>query len=390
MPESQSALAKLLSRPRAEQETAGYLHTATEIASQPALWRKTARVVDDAFPRLRAFCEGATRLLVTGAGSSYYAALSVASALRSAFRTAEAIPSTEVVTDPERSLPREPFILVSLARSGDSPEGNAAVALAEELRPGSVCHLAITCNRRGGLARIVADLGPRGSVLLLPEETNDKGLAMTSSVTSLTIAGYALAFLDSTKAFGELVDGLATVAAPLLSQGSDLAASLAAEGYPRVFFIASRPFVAGAHEAHLKVQELSGGRIIAKAEDTLGFRHGFMAAVDSGSLIVLHLSGDEYRRRYEIDLLVELQAKGLGKKTVVVADRATGAPGVALEYGVVAAVTDAFRAPLAMLPGQLLGLFASLRLGLRPDNPSPSGVINRVVQGVRSHPYGQG
>lgn len=389
MPESQSALEKLLSRPRAHQEAAGYLHTAQEIASQPALWRKTAEAVDGAFPGLRGFCDGATRLLVTGAGSSYYAALGVASALRAIFRTAEAIPSTEIVTDPERCLPLEPFILVSLARSGDSPEGNAAVALAERLRPGLVRHLAITCNRGGGLARIVATLGPRGSVLVLPDETNDKGLAMTSSVTSLTIAGYALAFLGSPDSYGVMVRGLAGAAVPLLSRGSDLAASLAEEGYLRVFYIASRPFVAGAHEAHLKVQELSGGRIIAKAEDTLGFRHGFMAAVDAESLIVLHLSSDAYRRRYEMDLLAELRAKGLGKRTVVVADSATGVPGAVLAYGVEPGVTDEFRSPLAMLPGQLLGLFASLRFGLRPDNPSPSGIINRVVQGVRIHPYGQ-
>jgi tagatose-6-phosphate ketose/aldose isomerase len=390
MSESQSPLESLLSRPAGEQESAGYANTAKEIASQPAVWKKTAGIMVDAFPRLRALCGSAARLLVTGAGSSYYAALGVASALRSAFDMCEAIPSTEIVTDPDGSLPREPFILVSIARSGDSPEGNAAVALAEELRPRAVHHLAITCNRHGALARTVAELGARGSVLVLPDESNDKGLAMTSSVTSLTIAGYALAFLGSLDGYGALVQGLAAAAVPLLARGSALAASLADEGFTRVFFIASRPFVAGAHEAHLKVQELTAGRIIAKAEDTLGFRHGFMAAVDSESLIVLHLSGDPYRRRYEIDLLGELRAKGLGRKTVVIADRATGVPGVILDYGVQPAVTDAYRAPLAMIPGQLVGLFTSLHFGLRPDNPSPFGVINRVVQGVRIHPYERG
>jgi len=36
-----------------------------------------------------------------------------------------------------------------------------------------------------------------------------------------------------------------------------------------------------------------------------------------------------------------------------------------------------------VIVGQLLGLFASLRLGLRPDNPSESGIIHRVVEGIR-------
>jgi tagatose-6-phosphate ketose/aldose isomerase len=387
MSRTNDALHSLLDRPVEYQETAGCFHTAHEIASQPVAWNATADVVTACFGGLRTFLDGASRLLLTGAGSSYYAALAAASALRSCFGIAEAIPSTEIVTDPEGSLPREPFVLVSLARSGDSPESIAVVSLAEALRPREVRHLAVTCNRDGALARAVVALGNRGFTLLLPPQTNDRGLAMTSSVTSMTVAGYGLAFLASPSSYGSVVRGLAEAAVPILGRGSDLASRLAETAYPRAFFLASRPFVAGAHEAHLKVQEMSGGRIIAKAEDTLGFRHGFMAAVDDESLIVLHLSGHDYRRKYELDLLAELQAKGLGRTTVVFADRAEGAQGEILEYGVHPGVSDEYRAPLAMLPGQLLGLFVSMRLGLKPDNPSPAGVINRVVQGVRIHPY---
>jgi tagatose-6-phosphate ketose/aldose isomerase len=32
--------------------------------------------------------------------------------------------------------------------------------------------------------------------------------------------------------------------------------------------------------------------------------------------------------------------------------------------------------------GQLLGLFASIHYGLKPDIPSPNGAISRVVQNV--------
>lgn len=389
MAERTSALWKLLGRPHSEQESDGSLHTAREIESQPRLWRETSGLVRAALPDLRSFVRADSRLLLTGAGSSYFTALAVASALRGTFPMCEAIPSTEIVTDPENSFPREPFILVSFARSGDSPEGNAAVALAEELRPDFVRHLAITCNRRGSLARIVSGMKARGFVLVLPDETNDQGLAMTSSVTSMTVAGYGLGFLDRGDAYAEMVGGLARLAVPILEEGSDLAASLAREPFERAFFIASRPFLAGAHESQLKLQELSGGRIIAKAEDTLGFRHGFIAAVDPQSLIVLALSSDSYRRTYELDLLAEIGSKRLGRKTVVVAEAEVDADKAVttLAYGRDPKVTDAYRAPLVMLPGQLLGLFASLRLGLKPDAPSPAGVINRVVQGVRIYPY---
>ena len=39
--------------------------------------------------------------------------------------------------------------------------------------------------------------------------------------------------------------------------------------------------------------------------------------------------------------------------------------------------------PVYVMVGQLLGLFASLQPGLRPDSPSASGIIHRVVQGVK-------
>jgi tagatose-6-phosphate ketose/aldose isomerase len=48
-------------------------------------------------------------------------------------------------------------------------------------------------------------------------------------------------------------------------------------------------------------------------------------------------------------------------------------------------IADARRPPVDALFGQLPGLFASLRQGLRPDTPSPNGAISRVVSEVRSY-----
>jgi tagatose-6-phosphate ketose/aldose isomerase len=387
-------LHELLSCPAALQESRGYVFTAAEIAAQPAVWRKTSGVIDAVRPELRRFLGETNRFLLTGAGSSYYAAAGIAPFLRRIFRVAEAIPSTEILMDPESALPREEFVLVSLARSGDSPEGNAVVELAEKLRPGGVKQLIITCSRQGGLARL-ADAGTRrGFKVLLPEESNDRSLAMTSSFSSLTIAGYALGFLVAPGPYRAAVDGLADAATTLLADGSGLASSLAAGGFSRAFFLGSRPFLGGVLEAHLKVQEMSGGAIVSKVEDTLGFRHGPMAAVNADSLIVLVLSQDPHRRLYETDLLTEIRDKRMGKQTVVVANASslpaqlTGLTDAVFDYGPAPGVTDELLAPLAAIPGQLIGLFVALAAGLRPDNPSPGGVINRVVQGVRIHPRG--
>jgi tagatose-6-phosphate ketose/aldose isomerase len=392
------ALRDLLNRPAKDQQLAGYSNTAAEIASQPAVWRKTVEVVRAALPALTDFCKGSDRLILTGAGSSYFAAVSVMPLLRRSFSSVEAIPSTEIVMDPESCFPRDPFIVVSLARSGNSPEGNAVFALANQLRGKLVKHLVITCNRDGELSRLAERHGSGALRLLLPEESNDKGLAMTASFTSLSIAGFSLAFLASPAEYAAVVDGLCTAAETLLSSGSSLASTESKTRYTRMFFLASRPFFGGALEAHLKVQELSGGAVIAKAEDTLGFRHGPMAAADASSLIVLFLSRDPYRRRYELDLLDEMQHKRLGKKTIVVCDSTEGlgpAPSDPAAREVIVhpsspSVSDEVRAPLVAVIGQLLGLFFSLGAGLRPDNPSASGIISRVVQGVHIHPYNAG
>jgi tagatose-6-phosphate ketose/aldose isomerase len=372
-----------------ERKARGYYHTAGEIASQPVVWRKTNLLVQEALPKLAIFLKGTRRLLLSGAGSSHYVGLSLAPFLSSAFPCVEAIPSTEILMDPESALPAEPFTLVSFARSGESPEGNAVVGLAESLRPGLVRQIAITCNRSGSLASLVAGLGERGFVLCLPEESNDQSLAMTSSFSSLCLAGASLAYLGRSGEYADLVDNLARTGESFLGRAADLGARLSDQGFERAFFIASRPFLGGAFEAHLKVQELTAGRIIAVTEDSLGFRHGPMAAVNKKSLVFLYLSGDERRRRYELDLLHEFHDKKLGKEIVAVSPRAAGLEGLAdeiLEYGTDSSTPDALLSVFVAVTGQLLGLFASLGQGLKPDEPSPDGVISRVVRGVRIHP----
>ena len=51
------------------------------------------------------------------------------------------------------------------------------------------------------------------------------------------------------------------------------------------------------------------------------------------------------------------------------------------------AVDDDFRVMTDVMVGQILGLFKSMQVGLKPDNPSVSGMINRVVQGIVIYPY---
>ncbi len=100
-------------------------------------------------------------------------------------------PAGLILTHPEACLPPTgPFLVVSLARSGNSPESRAVVDWLLESRP-QARHLFITCNRDGALATSYRDR-PDVRTVVLDEKTNDRSLVMTSSFTNLVLAGRAL------------------------------------------------------------------------------------------------------------------------------------------------------------------------------------------------------
>lgn len=373
---------QLLHLSPAELEQRGLAHTPAEIAQQPEAWRRTAAIVRQAAPELKRFLEAAPRLVFSGAGTSHYIGLSLEALFRRAGLDAVAIPSTEITIDAEGALPPGPLGLVSFARSGNSPETNQAFRAVARRRPGAP-QLAITCNAEGELYRL-----PGATRLLLPPETNDRGLAMTSSYTSMVVAAQGLASLTDLDGYERTVERLATMAQRVMDEHAGALADAARLRPRRALFLGTGTLQGAATEAHLKVQEMTGGRVIGLAESFLGLRHGPMAAVDDQTLIVCFLSAAPERRRYELDLMRELKAKGLGARTIAVADDGRDLDGLADAVvavdpaGAGEPLADDRRPPVYVVAAQLLALFLSLEMGLKPDAPS-NGVINRVVQGVR-------
>jgi tagatose-6-phosphate ketose/aldose isomerase len=144
-----------------------------------------------------------------------------------------------------------------------------------------------------------------------------------------------------------------------------------------------------AREAALKLLEMLDGRLTSFAETCLGLRHGPMCAIDGATLVVCFLSSDALRRSYETDLLDELQRKGIGWRRVIVGRDIP--PELLLEgdLGVelrgVDELADDDLAVLDVMVGQLIGLFRCMGEGLKPDSPSASGVISRVVNDFTVH-----
>ena len=347
-------------------------YTLQEIQQQPLLWRATLDDVRLASERLQlpAKLQNA-RVLLTGAGTSAYAA----SAIGAAWPRALAVPTTDLLVDMESYLPGVD-VVISLARSGNSPESVAVAERIRALRP-DIFQLAIVCNKDGALSHAGLD-----GLITLDPRTNDQSLVMTSSFSNLVLAGLVLAQPDAVAATVGEFSRRTTVLLPDIDLACVRAAARISD---RVVLLSSSPSLGWAREAGLKLLEMTVGRFPVITETYLGLRHGPMSFVKDDTLVLCLLSSDPMRSLYEKDLLKELRSKKLGY-IVGIADPAESK---GLFDDVIPAIApranDALRTPYEIVGPQLVGYHLSLRVGLNPDNPSPDGIINRVVQGFRIH-----
>jgi tagatose-6-phosphate ketose/aldose isomerase len=387
-----------------EKEARGTRYTPQEILHQPATWQTTYEICAERRPELMRFLGqagiGAAQspcptVFLVGAGTSDYVGQALAPLLRRLWGCETwAVPSTDLLTNfddfifPERVFPERPYLWVSFSRSGESSEGLAVLEAAIERYP-NVRHLLVTCNPAGRMAAVCEKTPDRAFVLALDDSANDRGLAMTSSFTNMVVAGHCVAHAFSAEDYEGQFSSLRQTGERFLERAQEVAAAIAQEEFTKACFVGSGVLRAVARESALKLLELTAGKIQTISESALGLRHGPMSALDANTLFVSFISRDQRRRNYELDLLEEIHKKQLGKLRIVVTPDSAGrlgaladhvlslhAPEHALELG------DEYRAPVDVMLAQLVGLFCSLRLGLKPDSPSPNGVISRVVSHV--------
>lgn len=324
-------------------------------------------------------------VFLVGAGTSDYVGRSLHPLLRSRWQC-QVIPvaSTSLLTDfSDWVVAGQRYLWISFSRSGDSPEGVAVLERALAEYPG-ISHLLVTCNADGRMNRAVEGRANCLSIVL-DDATNDRGLAMTSSFTNMVLSGQILAHVWSMEEYEAILRALISAGEGFLPRAATLASEFAHSGYKRVCFVGSGALAGTATECALKVLELTAGKMQTMSQPTLALRHGPMAALDRETLFVALVSSQSQRRQYEVDLLREIGSKDLVRTRVAVATD-SGSLRAEADFVVtpetVDPVPDLYRPVLDVMFGQLLGLFASIECGLKPDLPSPSGVISRVVQNV--------
>jgi len=300
----------------------------------------------------------------------------------------QAIAAGTLLTHWRSVLPQQAGLLISLARSGDSPESAGVVNRLLAEAP-AWHHLVITCNARGKLATNYVD-DPRVTVLVLDERTNDRSLVMTSSFTNLLLAGAGLVRGRLGEAAPAAVDRAATVVQRIFERQADALQALVGRGFSTAVYLGSGGALGAAHECALKMLEMTGGQVLTMAETFLGLRHGPMSGVHPSTLVFGLLSPDPAVRVFEVDLLRELSRKRLGVAKLLVGEGIPvdlmGPDDVAIELEGLAPQaheeTPSLLAGIAV--GQLLAFFRCLSQGGTPDTPS-QGVLTRVVEDFAIH-----
>lgn len=368
-------------------------NTKKEIWSQPGLWEKVYTAIVANKQSLQAFLSKALQpenlhIILTGAGTSAFVGLSLTgSYYRNTKKHTTAISTTDLVTHPLDYMNSEnPVLLISFARSGNSPESVAAVRIADEVCT-KVFHLIISCDKTGELANYKT--ASEKYVFVLPDEANDKGLAMTGSYSGMLLAGLLIAQINDIENTAGSIETLVRYGHKLLGK-SDFFSVVAGMDFERAVFLGSGPLFGTATESHLKLQELTDGTIICKNDSFLGLRHGPKAVINNKTLVVMFLSNQHYVKPYEEDLIESL--KDGQKPLFTLGITENGNTKEKLDHLIVLSddgknLDEEYLPVCYILLAQMIAYFKSLGLGLNPDSPSESGAINRVVQGVTIYPF---
>ncbi|WP_114604240.1 SIS domain-containing protein [Staphylococcus sp. EZ-P03] len=363
--------------------------TYREIQQQPSVWKKTFDIVKAVSKDFKQFVADIEqnestqkyKVIFTGAGSSAY----VGDIARMAVDNTkfpkwsfESVPTTHFVTNPATYVDADTtYLVVSFARSGNSPETQGTVELFNQLSQ-HVYHLFITNNKEGFLGRYADE--DNAFKVILPDETNDKSLAMTSSFSTMLLSAALLfgsekadeAYFKNVEQNFDWIDAKAS--------------EVAKQQFKKIFYAGTGMQGELTKEVSLKLNELTSGAIEIAKETTLGFRHGPKAGLNDNALFIMLRGANEYQRRYEQDVINEINIPDRNYQILILDGKDEGSE-FTITFPDSEGYSDLELTLEYLIFGQLLAFYKSVQLGLNPDNPSPNGFINRVVKGVTIYPF---
>ena len=385
------------------------IFTATEIRQQPELWRETYKLILDQKESIQGFInknvDKNTRIVLTGAGTSDYVGDTVALELNKKLEAkVEAIATTDIVSNPNEHIEKNvKTILVSYARSGNSPESIGAYDLFEN-NVDDITQIVITCNKDGDLAKRCVN-NEKNMLVLMPEKSNDKSFAMTSSFSCMTLATLLIFDIENIennnfdaieksittndklekiyKGISKLKDNIGKDSTSANLVVNELATFTQAMYNTTEKMRKTTEEIASYSEQVSELatqQELSTETLVKQTNENI--------------LALKDLVNSEDRNKNELDKSVEKINEihndlGNHKLTVITYENDEIMKENCTNYICIdgKAIPNIYKVFNYMIFGQMFGYLNSLKLNISPDNPRPDGTVNRVVKGVVIHQY---
>ena len=372
-------------------------NTLNEIYQQPKTWKKTLSQIAESKDSIKAFIDQVIKcddfdVILTGAGTSEFIGNSLYPYLNKELNNkVKSYGTTDIVASPENYLSKnKPTLLISFGRSGNSPESIGAVQAAS-----AVCkklyNLFITCNKNGALSKMADELD-NCYAINLTDETHDQSFAMTSSFSNMYLAAYLCFNLDKLSEKTTVINDICSSVEKFLNSGYYVAKRIVDEyNFERIVYLGSNTLKGISQESSLKMLELTAGKTVAVFDTPLGFRHGPKSIINESTLTVVYVSDDKHTYKYELDLIKEISNQRKNNKLVIVSnnpsDELAFLADYIIPYNIKSHVNNVELGLAYITFAQTLAVLKSLSIGLTPDNPCPSGEVNRVVKGVTLYPY---
>ncbi|AHI53766.1 tagatose-6-phosphate ketose/aldose isomerase [Spiroplasma sabaudiense Ar-1343] len=362
-------------------------YTLKEILQQPSVWNKITADLKLKEEEIKNFIdiniEPDTKIILTGAGTSEFVGNSIFQSFYQRGYNIASIPTTDLITGTTKYFKKnEKLLLVSFARSGNSPESLGAFNIVNKLCS-NVKNIIITCNAKGELIKNYSQ-NSNNFLCLLPPEANDKSFAMTSSFTGMMMAFSLIMDIQNIDNNIIEINNMALQTEKNIKTFYQEIKKIAKQKNDRIVFLGADELKGISQESHLKVLELSAGEVNTFFNSPMGFRHGPKSILNKNTIVFLLMNLSDYQRKYDIDLVKELHNQKQIDKLVILDFKNDIFIKANCDHYFNFNIQDCelFVGLNYIIFAQIYAFYKSLFLNKTPDNPWPSGLVNRVVEGV--------
>lgn len=335
------------------------VHTFSEIVSQADSWEGVFKRIDDNVEKFSKLYSQAEDVVFIGCGSGFNIANAVAPFFQKVSgKTCRAVQSSDMAINPDSFLNKKrKSLVVGYSRSGDTTESVAA--LKKAMNAGATT-ITINCFAQCKMAQIA-------DAALVLEESVEKSITTTRSLTAMVLSGYYLATVFAgNEAMCADLKKLPNIVRTKMDSFEIVGKNIAKDDQIQKYaFLGTGSFYGLAREAQLKVKEM----VLLPSDSyvSLDYQHGPMSNVDENMLVTILVS--DSGRSCDIELARNM--KQLGGKVLVMCDKNNGDFDNSADYMVELSTNlgDGLRDILYMPTLQFMAYYKSLAVGCDPDNP---------------------